>query len=265
MDLLLTKDLVEKELRELGTFALKNFGNTFINNKKSNRDFTTKIDVEIESRFSDFVKKNFPDQGFIGEEIPALNNKEEYFWAIDPIDGTKNYARDIPLWCITIALVRNNEPLIGFIFNPVSDQMYIGIKSQGAYLNGKKLTIKNDKELTDSQAVIDIPITPEMYLVNGQILDKLNSILNRSFYRVRNVGSGALSLAWLSQGMFSIYIDLFKPNDKLVDVYAGRLISQEAGAEIYNLKFIDMNYNASIIGSKKNVDNVKNMIDKILQ
>ncbi len=121
----------------------KNFGNPARVEQKSDGSLVTNIDPEAEKIVRNILHKKFPEHGILGEEIPAMNKDSEFQWIIDPIDGTKQFIRGIPVYGSILALYKNGEPILGIIDVPETDSRYHALKGQGAYWNGKQIHIKD--------------------------------------------------------------------------------------------------------------------------
>lgn len=232
--------------------------------KEGGADVSTNFDEEIELRFAELVEKKFPEHGFKGEEFKELNREAELTWHIDPIDGTKYFARGIPFWNITVSLVQGHEPLLGLIYNPVAHQIHYAYKGGGAFVNRTTLKVSSGIELKKAQIVFDFPLMTSLQqryeeARSGEFDPEVVSPYDHDFklakqhswedfrsgvikregelrlkaYRVRDIGSAAYSLAWLTQGLFAGYVVPGQPSEKFVDVAAGLLIAQEAGASVY--------------------------------
>ncbi|MCA9386138.1 hypothetical protein KC717_05820, partial [Candidatus Dojkabacteria bacterium] len=148
---------------------------------------------------------------------------------MDPIDRTKFFAAGIPSWVVTIALTKGEEGKLGFIYNPNSQQLYSAIQGEGAYLNNERIELNKELDPAKLQVAIDTfqkfddeDFYQEILTLNNKLVD--------TFYRVRALGTGALSLAWLSQGFFGAYVDYARKTSKQIDVVGGLLIASEAGA-----------------------------------
>jgi myo-inositol-1(or 4)-monophosphatase len=111
--------------------------NTLSIERKGIQDVVSKADRASEDLILTELAGEFPDDGFLGEE-GGLRREAEYTWVVDPIDGTDNFLRGIPFWCVSIALVAARQPLIGVIYNPVADEMFSAVKDGGAFLNGSR-------------------------------------------------------------------------------------------------------------------------------
>jgi myo-inositol-1(or 4)-monophosphatase len=131
-----------KAAKEAGPLFKKHFGNAGKVSIKNNdpRNLVTKIDLAIEKQIRKTILKNFPNSKIIGEEFgSSVLEKDDVVWMIDPIDGTTNYIRGIPLTCIAIGVWDKNGPLAGAVYNPVIGQMYTALRGKGAFLNNKRI------------------------------------------------------------------------------------------------------------------------------
>jgi len=247
-----------------GAKALAAYGNvTIAKTEDGGRNVSTNLDQEIEQAFSELVLKTYPDHGFQGEEFKELNRPGELMWYIDPIDGTKWFAKEVPLWCVVIALVQGDKPIVGLIYNPVSGQLYEATLGGGALLNDKKIAVMSETDPSRVQVSFDFSVSDkvvDLYDADFAAASEcswneyrqdvyMNLIkLHNISYRVRDIGSGALALAWLAQGFFGGYVSPLNHKDKIVDISAGLLIAQEAGARVQFLK-LSPNLHAIFVGA----------------
>lgn len=231
--------------------------------KDGGRDVATDLDQKIEREFYDLCGEYFAEHGFKGEEFPELvrDGVSGYTWHIDPIDGTKYFASEIPLWSVTVSLVKDIEPLFGVIYNPVSKQLYWAEKGKGAYLNGKRLAIRADTEPKAMQLAVDFFMHQDSADKKLQ-QDALLSKLFDKFYRVRSLGTGSLSLAWLAQGHFGAYLSWGQTINKFSDIAAGIVIAEQAGATIH-IKRLGDGTMAVIVGGKKTANYLLAMIAEL--
>lgn len=229
--------------------------------KDSGKDVVTNFDISVEKWFSDLIAKHFPDHGFLGEDCPELfrNGKEGYVWEIDSIDGTKFFAAGVPLWCMTIGLKKNNERIYGCIYNPVSRQLYTAIRGQGAYLNGKKIMVTDKTDISKVQVSVDYGGTTIGDVDLTEETLHLYTKLQKKCYRLRTIGSGALSLAWLAQWFFWLYINPLFHSGKVVDIAGGLLIAEEAWAVFFEIK-LTPTISCIIVGNASLVKQAKKII-----
>src|SRR3990167_8236187 len=105
---------------------------------KQDGSCVTNVDIENETFLKQELKKIVPQAGFIAEESGCQNDRCDYLWVIDPLDGTKNFIKGIPHFCISVALTLHGESVVAAIYNPVSKEFYYAEKGCGAWLNGIK-------------------------------------------------------------------------------------------------------------------------------
>jgi myo-inositol-1(or 4)-monophosphatase len=148
---LLTKQ-VSNISRAIGSFLkneIKNIKHTDIETKGLN-NFVTYVDKVSEERIVNELGKLLPEAGFIAEENSSLQTKKEYNWIIDPLDGTTNFIHKVPLFSISIALAKNNEILLGVIYEINLHECFYAWRNGGAYLNGHNIVVSECKKLKDS-------------------------------------------------------------------------------------------------------------------
>ena len=121
-----------------GDLAYRYFKNQPKVSYKPDNSPVTKADIETEKLIRKIITKKFPDHGIIGEELPPINPKAKYQWVIDPIDGTRDFIRQIPYWAVFIALLENNKPTIGIVYFPTEDLLISAQKGKGVVFGKKK-------------------------------------------------------------------------------------------------------------------------------
>jgi myo-inositol-1(or 4)-monophosphatase len=129
---------IKKYLITLGAFAEEQKKGKLSSSIKFSdaRNIVTNIDLEVQTKLVEELKKITPDWNFLGEEDASIkNNRREYTWIIDPIDGTLNYLKDLSYYSISLGLLKNNEFVAGFIYAPGLSQLYSAVKGEGAFLN----------------------------------------------------------------------------------------------------------------------------------
>lgn len=223
---------VEKIVIKVGTMQEENLGrkDLRIHSKSTEIDLVTEIDKEAERMLLAFVKENYPRHAILSEESGSFESDSEYLWVIDPLDGTTNYAQGLPIFSISIALKYQGETVLGVVYSPVTDQMFVAIKGQGAYLNGIRIGVSAKKELIDSVLATgfpyDITKTPHNNLAYF-------SELSLKARAIRRMGSAAYDLACVAAGRFDGYWEM---NLSPWDVAAGMLLVTEAGGSIIHFR-----------------------------
>ena len=168
----------------------------------------------------------------MGRRKQELRKEKEYTWYVDPIDGTKYFAADIPLWSISIARVKKGEKIPEFaaIGIPKEKKIIYAVKGEGTYLNSTQITNTSKKSLSKLTLAFDFSPSKDKTL-NTFVYKKLPKVLE-SFYRVRVFGCGTLSAAWTATGFFGVFIKYLQGTKQFNDVVAGLLIAQEAGLHV---------------------------------
>jgi myo-inositol-1(or 4)-monophosphatase len=199
---------------------------------KGDRDMVTDLDVEIERAVRASLHHDAPHVAFLGEEESSATGTRELTWALDPIDGTANLIHGLPLFAISLALVRDDSPILGMIDPPALRQRYSAVRGQGAFLNGEPIQVGDGGDLADAM------VTVGDYAV-GQDAGRRNELrlavtgqLARKVLRVRMLGSAAIDLAWLAEGKTDACIIV---GSHPWDIAAGVIIATEAGAKIVDL------------------------------
>lgn len=209
--------------REAGEVALAAYRRPLVRQFKGAQDYVLESDSEVERTIRKGLLARFPNDSFFGEEGGGEFGRD--VWVVDPIDGTANFARGIPHWCISIAFVRDMQTEIGVIFQPTTDEMYACRRGGGTTRNGRPTKVSG---LTDPrQAMIEagwssrLPQEPYVALVDH---------LFKAGSEVRRLGSGALGLAYTADGRSEGYCELHMNS---WDALAGLLLVEEAGGYAY--------------------------------
>lgn len=138
--------------RAAGEVALKYYRSGFEVTVKPDQSPVTQADREAERVIVQILREAFPEWGFLGEEF-GVQGKQEVRWIIDPIDGTRNFIRRIPIWAVLIALEERGEVTAGVVLNPVTADLYTARKGQGAFANGEPMRVSPVSELKDALLV----------------------------------------------------------------------------------------------------------------
>lgn len=184
----------------------------------------TKADLASEKLIKNLIKKNFPDHNIIAEEAGKTNQKSEYTWVIDPLDGTTSFSSKMPHFGIAIGLLKNNKPVLGVINWVLTRELYWAEAGKGAYLNGKKIKGRKNNKL--EEAVIGFEVGTRKYRDQ-----KFKQYVEPLFFKVRYpyfIGSSAVSFVLLAKGSLDAVIEEAWP----WDFVAGVVIVREAGGKV---------------------------------
>ncbi len=211
-----------------GKFLLQNIDKINSIEEKSGeiRNLVTDIDKKSEEIIVKKIKEHFPSHNIIAEEGSSGNNSSDTKWIIDPIDGTTNYLHSLPLFSVSIGIEKNGEIILGVIYEPSRDELFVAEKNCGAKLNGKKISVSKQNQLIRSLLVTGFP-----YNINENPKNCIQHFNNFLFeaQAVRRLGSAALDLCYVACGRFEGFWEVqLKP----WDVAAGKLIVEESGGKI---------------------------------
>ncbi len=219
----------EQIVRDAGAKAREMIRRARTVEHKEHGDIVTDGDLCVEEHVISSLKKLFPDHGFVSEERGAERTDAAYVWTLDPIDGTKYYARDVPLWAISLALSHNGEPMLGIVFSPELDRLYAARTGQGATLNDRPIHCSTAEHLEQASICLEIPNRDSAADERNWGLAKMSELVERA-YRVRIIGVSSLGLCFCAAGGFDAFVSLSSPWHEW-DVTAGRLILHESGAD----------------------------------
>jgi len=221
---------VEKQVIELcvevGNFIRKeneNFDRSKIEQKGSFSNLVSYVDKEAERRLVGALEKILPGSGFIGEEGTETKGTNEYQWIIDPLDGTTNFLHGLPIFAISIGLLRKDKTVLGIVYEVSHQECFHAIEGGQAYCNDKVISISPIKTLNESLLATGFPYyhteKKENYL-------EIIRIFLEQTHGIRRLGSAAIDLAYVACGRMEGF---FEYNLKPWDVAGGAFILQQAG------------------------------------
>ncbi|WP_199433871.1 inositol monophosphatase family protein [Qaidamihabitans albus] len=196
---------------------------------KGDRDYVTELDVRIQHQIRDHLARATPDIDFLGEEEGGgtIDESTDYVWALDPIDGTSNFAHGIPLCATSLALVHRGEPVVGVIIAPFLDLHYHAVKGGGAYCNGERIHASETTDLSRAIVSIGDYATGPAAAEKNERRFAVTRALAENVERVRMFGAASLDLAWVAHGRTDACVIL---SNKPWDMAAGVLTAQESAA-----------------------------------
>jgi myo-inositol-1(or 4)-monophosphatase len=189
-------------------------------------DVVTEVDLLCEMEIIDRIQKVFPDDAILAEESGETTGDIKKKWIIDPLDGSLNYSHGYPCYCVSIGVEHDNELVVGVIYNPNLDELFVAEKGRGATLNGKVFKVSKTKTLEKSLLVTGF--TPKIV---GSEDDNLQHFCNfmKSCQAVRRPGSAAMDLCYTAMGRFDGFWEAYL---NPWDMAAGVLIVREAGGRV---------------------------------
>ena len=207
--------------KKVATFALSRFQTLTEDqiDEKNYGEIVTVVDAEVEKMVRAEVALTFTGHSVFGEEDGGL--REKFTWVVDPIDGTTNFTQGLPIWCISLALYRDNKPVLGVVYAPILNELFYAELGVGAYLNDEKLTPGTRRLSSKSLVCVGIrakeSISNSLYPIEYLLRHKIG---------VRAYGSGALSLCYIAAGRFDGFVET---TINWWDIAAAKIILEEAG------------------------------------
>jgi myo-inositol-1(or 4)-monophosphatase len=207
--------------REAGRMMVES-KDILVQDKSSKDNHVTNMDVAVQEFLKERLLALLPGSAFIGEESDYEDVDSEYCWIVDPIDGTTNFIRHIPASVTSIGLTYNDEPVLGVVFNPYTDEMYHATKGEGAYLNGRRIHV-SDRRFENSIVCLswgayDKSGSRKAFAVSEELYAKCEDI--------RRTGAAAYELCKIAEGSVEM---LFEPILYPWDHAAATAIINEAG------------------------------------
>ena len=211
-----------------------------LNLKYSPHDLVTEIDKGSETMIRNLIMTHFPDHAFLGEEgvepgpgasEAALKDVQdaEYLWIVDPIDGTTNFVHGFPYFSVSIALAHKGEVILGVVYDPSRDELFIAEKGKGAYVHGRRTRVSQETALRDSLVASGFPADRDGALPLN--MKQLQAVVPK-VRNVRMVGSAALHMAYVAAGRLSGFWEV---GLNAWDMAAGYLLIQEWGGKVTDM------------------------------
>jgi myo-inositol-1(or 4)-monophosphatase len=218
----------ERIAREAGALLLEFAGNPVEIRHKGEVDLVTRADMASEDLILGAIRSRFPDHGILAEESgnAATGEEDGYLWVVDPLDGTTNFAHGLPIWSVSIGVLRRGEPRVAVVLDPGRGECFTAARGAGARLNGELIRASETRDLEQALLVTGFPYDIRESPVNN--LDHFERFMTRS-RAVRRLGSAAIDMAYVACGRFDGFWEL-----KLHpwDVAAGWLLVEEAGGVV---------------------------------
>ena len=259
------KNLLISALKVSGKTLLEYFNKPIkTKQKESQSSIVTVADIESEKLIIKIISERFPEHNIISEESGFTNNSSEYTWIIDPLDGTSNFASNIPWFGVLISLFKHNTPVMGGAYLPVQDILYFAEAGKGAFRNGESLPKPGNKELKDSLFAFCVDYTEDMVFLNRGI--EIYKYIVKSSRNIRSTNS-LIDFIYVAEGKFGGVINLYT---KVWDISALGLIISEAGGIMKNIDGNDIHFSVGeeiieenfpvIAGSRQIIESLKEAI-----
>lgn len=207
---------------------------------KGPRDLVTDTDHAAQKAIIDVIRNTYPDHHILAEEDTTSHTFENgrwtipdgVVWIIDPLDGTTNFTRRLPVICTSVAAVVDGDPVVGAIFDPLRDEFFVAGKGLGATLNEQPLPMIKPRTLSDAVVALDWSHAParrnRALRTVGLLADKCRTI--------RSLGSAALALTYVAAGRLGLYFNFgLQPWDQaaasvMISMVGGEIIAPDGNA-----------------------------------
>ena len=208
--------------KQAGEILKEGYGKVHQVHYKGPIDLVTEIDHKSEELLVSRILSAFPDHTVVAEESGLTQGSLEHCWYIDPVDGTSNYSRGLPMFCVSIAYAHQGKMSLAAIYDPLRDESFYAEKGKGAFLNGSPIHVADTSELMTSMLVTGFPY--DMEQEDNNIDNFINMV--KKAHTVRRLGSAVLDQAYVAMGRLDGY---WEAGVSAWDIAAGTLLIEEAG------------------------------------
>jgi len=220
------RDLAIRAAQKAGGILQTRLGRIKRIDYKGAVNLVTEMDFRSENIIVSEIREKYPGHGFLAEEKAQERTASPYRWIIDPLDGTTNYAHGFPVYSVSIALEKKGDIILGVVYDPSRDELFVAQKGKGARLNGRKIAVSSTSRLSRSLLATGFP-----YDLRESRVNNFDHFRNFAFctHAVRRCGSAALDLCYVAAGRFDGFWEM-----KLGpwDLAAGSLMVAEAGGRV---------------------------------
>jgi myo-inositol-1(or 4)-monophosphatase len=191
------------------------------------KDYVTDVDLQAEEKIITTIRDNYPEHSILSEERGDLHKDSEYKWIIDPLDGTHNYAHNLPMFGVSIALEHAGTVILGVISLPYFNEICVAEKGKGAYINGSKIHV-SDVDLGEALMIYDT----KLRVNRDPMINSLSKLVHDVFV-IRMFGAATWDMCLIAKGQADLSVDF---TCKPWDIAAGALIVEEAGGKVTDLQ-----------------------------
>jgi myo-inositol-1(or 4)-monophosphatase len=222
---------IQKVTREAGAAVLERFGKEKVHYVKSGYlwDVVTKADLLSQKIITSRIRKKYPDHGIISEEQGPIKEDAEYIWVIDPIDGTLNFSRGVPLFGVMVCLVHKGRVILSAVHLPATDEFFFARAGGGAYCNGKRIRCTSTKLLTRSFGAS----SSSLRLRTKKFMTNLLGSADEEHMMLAAFGSIAVNSCYVAAGRRDWFV---QASGKIWDFAPAYLMLKESGCNVTDMK-----------------------------
>ncbi len=223
------KDTAITAAKRAAGILMDRFGNVrqITSKNETYKDYVTDVDLQAEEEIITTIRDRFPDHSILSEERGDLPKDSEYKWIIDPLDGTHNYAHNLPMFGVSIALEHAETVILGVISLPHFDEIYVAERGKGAFRNGSKIHV-SDVDLSEALMIYDT----KLRVNRDPMINSLSKLVHEVFV-IRMFGAATWDMCLIAKGQADLSVDF---TCKPWDIAAGALIVEEAGGKVTDLQ-----------------------------
>lgn len=215
--------------RAAGALQRAAFGRAGRVEHKGEIDLVTEVDRRSEEAILAIVRRRFPRHAVLAEESGESGGGGEHLWIVDPLDGTTNFSRGFPFFCVSVAVARRGRVIVGAVLQPLLGELFTAVRGAGAFLNGRRIGVSRRRLL--DQAFLATGFPYDIRRGGDDNLGHFARFATRCL-AVRRAGAAALDLAYTAAGRFDGFWELrLRP----WDIAAGALLVEEAGGRVTGL------------------------------
>jgi myo-inositol-1(or 4)-monophosphatase len=219
--------IAEEAARAGGAIAARYFREGVAMRNKDVANLVSDADVEAEHAIAAVIKRAFPSHSILGEEAHQGDATAEHLWVVDPIDGTNNFAHQIPHFAVSVAYYQGGVAQCGVVLNPVRDEWHSAARGQGAFHDGRRVTVDEATRL--DEVLVGVGFYYDRGAMMEATLEAVGDLKRRQIHGIRRFGTASLDLCMVGLGRFGAY---FEYELSPWDFAAGRLFVEEAGGKV---------------------------------
>ncbi|HND53976.1 MAG TPA: inositol monophosphatase family protein [Pirellulaceae bacterium] len=220
-------NVAQQAARAGGEVVARYFRDGVTMRHKESYNLVSDADVEAEQAIVRTIRAAFPGHSVLAEEAHRDSVDAEHLWIIDPLDGTNNFAHQIPQFAVSVAYYRQGRPQCGVVFDPVREQWYVAAAGKGAYHNGQRVSVGTENQL--QQILVGVGFYYDRGKIMEATLEAIRDLFHSNIHGIRRFGAASLDLCWVGLGRFGAF---FEYELSPWDFAAGRLFVEEAGGKV---------------------------------
>jgi myo-inositol-1(or 4)-monophosphatase len=207
-----------------GQVVARYFGQGLAMRSKESYNLVSDADVQAEEAVVRVIRRSFPDHAVLAEEKHSAEIDQPHLWVVDPLDGTNNFAHNIPHFAVSVAYYREGRPQIGVVHNPVRGEWFQAVRGAGAWAQDRRVQVDGARQL--DQVLVGLGFYYDRGAMMEATLLAMRDLFRAHVHGIRRFGTASLDLCWVGQGNFGAF---FEYELSPWDFAAAALFVQEAG------------------------------------